>query len=89
MRLKFADESRVEIPFDTDDTTFSPPIVPTRPPIDEPIQVDIKDVPSQSISSMEGKAQPTQTPRTTAQETVERFGSLAISIEKYEVSTCL
>jgi hypothetical protein len=33
--LKFADESHVGIPFDTDDTTFSLPEVPMRPPMDE------------------------------------------------------
>jgi hypothetical protein len=49
-----------------------------------PIDVDIEDVPSQSMFSMEGKAQTMQTLKNTTQETVERFGSLAISIEKDE-----
>jgi hypothetical protein len=35
MRLKPADKPDVGIPFDTEDAMFSPPIVPTRPPIEE------------------------------------------------------
>ncbi|KAG1852631.1 hypothetical protein C8R48DRAFT_724285 [Suillus tomentosus] len=34
-RLKPADKPDVGIPFDTEDAMFSPPIVPTRPPIEE------------------------------------------------------
>ncbi|KAG0707223.1 hypothetical protein DFH29DRAFT_1076483 [Suillus ampliporus] len=34
-RLKPADKPDVGIPFDTEDAMFSPPIVPTRPPIGE------------------------------------------------------
>jgi hypothetical protein len=34
-RLKPVDKPDVGIPFDTDDAMFSPPIVPTRPPIEE------------------------------------------------------
>ncbi|KAG2344316.1 hypothetical protein BDR05DRAFT_204469 [Suillus weaverae] len=35
-RLKPVDKPDVGIPFDTEDAMFSPPIVPTRPPIEEP-----------------------------------------------------
>lgn len=33
--MKPADKPDVGIPFDTEDAMFSPPIVPTRPPIEE------------------------------------------------------
>ncbi|KAG2035483.1 hypothetical protein BDR03DRAFT_962355 [Suillus americanus] len=35
MRLKPIDKPDVGVPFDTEDAMFSPPIVPTRPPIEE------------------------------------------------------
>ncbi|KAG1875808.1 hypothetical protein F4604DRAFT_1762121 [Suillus subluteus] len=35
MRLKPADKPDVGVPFDTEDAMFSPPIVPTRPPLEK------------------------------------------------------